>query len=514
MNNVLLASVFLLGACVAPPVAVPETTVSQDTPIRVSQNVQNQVDILFMVDNSPSMEAMQAELVAKFPQFLQVFGTLAHPTDGSMPQYADLHIGVVTSDYGAGNVDGSGCQRSPGGQRGLLQGKGAAADASCGAPEGAAYIQYAFGASGDTCNLAGGCSENTLGRQFTCMASVGAAGCGFEHQLESVYAALRSKDAINAGFLRPEALLAVVFVTNEDDGSAPPDTDIFDPKKLDSYGAYTTYRQTRFGVACGTPPSLAPYASSMGLLAGCEAAPDTMTSMIGREWDVKRYVDLFTLPPSAGGIKADPTNDVILVSIDAPTSSVETILATVGTGGGKQPSPAYVPCAALGPQCVVALQHSCQNQASPAFFGDPPVRLDTVIGAAHLHQHADICGTDPSKTPDYSQALQKVAGLISSSLRPGCVPAPLTNVDDPDCVVEDITTSNDGTQTQVSIPGCLTAGGTFPCWRAVVTPSCAPPASPQSISIAIDRNGVPAQPMTSARVECSTKACPADDPNC
>ena len=514
MKILLVAVASMLVACVAPPVAAPETTVSQDTPIRVSQNVQNQVDILFMIDNSPSMEAMQAELVAKFPQFLDVFDKLAHPTDGSMPQYADLHIGVVTSDYGAGNVDGAGCQRSPGGQRGLLQAKGAAAAASCGAPTGAAYIEYAFGASGDTCNLAAGCSSVHLGEQFACMASVGAKGCGFEHQLESVYAALRSTDATNAGFLRADALLAVVFVTNEDDGSAPPDTDIFDPTKINEYGAYTTFRQTRFGVACGTPPALVPYAASMGPLVACEAAPDSARSMIGREWDVKRYVDLFTLPPTAGGIKADPANNVILVGIDAPTSPVETLLATVGTGGGKPPNAAYVPCSPVGPQCAVTLQHSCQNQASPAFFGDPPVRLGTVIEAAHLNQSANICGTDPTKPPDYSQTLQKVASLISSSLKPGCVPAPLTSVNEPDCVVEDVTTRNDGTQTQVSIPACTTAAGRYPCWSATVTPRCAPPASPQSISIDIERNGVPAPPMTSARVECSTRACPADHPDC
>lgn len=153
-------------------------------------------------------------------------------------------------------------------------------------------------------------------------------------------------------------------------------------------------RQTRSGIACGTPPSLAPYASSMGRFAGCEAAPDTMTSLIGNDRDEKRYVDLFTLPPSVDDIATDPTNDVIVVGIDAPTPGVQTILAIVGAGGGKQPSLTWAP---LGPQCIVALQHSCQEQPSPAFFGVPSVRLDTVIGAAHLNQHADICGTACSR---------------------------------------------------------------------------------------------------------------------
>ncbi len=65
------------------------------------------------------------------------------------------------------------------------------------------------------------------------MASVGALGCGFEHQLESVYAALNKTNALSNGngpngdFLRADAVLAVVFVTNEDDASADPATRTF-----------------------------------------------------------------------------------------------------------------------------------------------------------------------------------------------------------------------------------------------------------------------------------------------
>ncbi|MCU1278936.1 MAG: hypothetical protein JWM53_2482, partial [bacterium] len=59
----------------------------------------------------------------------------------------------------------------------------------------------------------------TLEQTFTCMAAVGSRGCGFEHPLESVYAALTNR-VENAGSLRDDALWAVVFVINEDDGAA------------------------------------------------------------------------------------------------------------------------------------------------------------------------------------------------------------------------------------------------------------------------------------------------------
>ena len=64
--RICIAAVVAAAACTAcfdPPVATPQTRVTQETPIRVPQNPQNKVDILFMVDNSLSMDAMQAEPV-------------------------------------------------------------------------------------------------------------------------------------------------------------------------------------------------------------------------------------------------------------------------------------------------------------------------------------------------------------------------------------------------------------------------------------------------------------------
>ncbi|MEO9196347.1 MAG: hypothetical protein ABI445_22060 [Polyangia bacterium] len=510
----LLLSTFL-GACVAPPVEAPQTTVEEQTNVETAQTIKNKVDLLFMVDNSFSMDAMQAELLAKFPSFLQAFDKLAHPTDGSSPQYPDLHIGVVTSDYGAGAIAGGGCDASPGGQHGLIQAVGAAADSSCKAPMGSAYIQYAYGASGDTCNIPGGCSSASLGAQFTCAASVGSKGCGFEHQLESVYAALTSTAGTNAGFLRPDAILAVVFVTNEDDSSSPPNVDFFnsDPNKVAQYGAYTTYRQTHFGIACGMPPVLTPEGSSNGALT-CEPAPNTTASMVGGEYDISRYTDLFTTP---GKLKANPATDVILVAIDAPTTPFETILANTGTGNGKSPSPSYTTCSTLGTNCIAALQHSCQNTVQPAFFGDPPLRLDAVIKNQKLNTTSNICGDDPSQTPDYSASLAKVAGLIVSALKPSCLLAPLKTVTlngsaRPDCVVQDVVGS-----TVTTLPYCPDAPNTFPCWQEQENPQCTKLCDPTTgklvqPGITIDRNGQKAPDGDQAAIACNTIALANQDP--
>ena len=46
-------------------------------PFSISQNATNKMDILFMVDNSTSMDAMQTELRTRFPSFVQPFVDLA-----------------------------------------------------------------------------------------------------------------------------------------------------------------------------------------------------------------------------------------------------------------------------------------------------------------------------------------------------------------------------------------------------------------------------------------------------
>ena len=67
---------------------------------------------------------------------------------------------------------------------------------------------------------------------FTCIAAVGDSGCGFEQPLASVVRALgadgRPAPPENQGFLRPDALLFIVLLTDEDDCSVPAGSNLFD----------------------------------------------------------------------------------------------------------------------------------------------------------------------------------------------------------------------------------------------------------------------------------------------
>jgi len=516
-NLILAAPITLMGiwACFNNPVETPTPKVTQETDVRVEQNIKNKVDILFMIDDSPSMSPKQNELKARFPELIKILD------DFGKGNPAWYHIGVVTSDLGAGPFNLGSGQCHPGGKGGKLQAVGAGADASCMPPtRGLNFIDYnqlmpdANGVPDS--NLPPG---QSLATTFQCMASVGDKGCGFEHQLEAVYTALHTKPAENHDFLRPEALLVVVWVTDEDDCSidAMNGQDLFDPSKTMQYGALLSYRCTQYGIVCKNPATgnmeQLPYGDSMGTWTNCtsEAPPN------GHLADINKYINFFKAPSAMGGVKVDP-NDVILVGIDASASGgVSSLLAN------PNPSPPgpYVPCPGpISGTCGVVLQHSCISPTNTQFFGDPAVRLNQVIGSVKNQQLTSICDTS------YQSALQSLGQLIVSNIGAGCITSPFENSAKPDCVVEDITANADGSTTTVEIPWCG-ANHEVPatCWllesKTVCDPNapaanccapvCAKDGDPgQHYGIKIDRGGKQPPASTNARVACNTIAVSKD----
>ncbi len=518
-----------LFACYDAPVETPQPKTIQETKVRVAQNTKDKVDLLFLIDNSPSMAPKQAELKSRFPQLIQIL------QDFGKMNPADYHIGVVTSDLGAGPYNINRGQCHPGGDGAQLQAKGAAADASCGTLGNSLnYIEYnqkVTDAMGNpTSNLPPG---QDLATTFGCMASVGDLGCGFEQQLESVYKALHDNIPANAGFLRDDAILVVVWVTDEDDDcSIDPSSDLFDTSAtgMMNYGALLSYRGTQYGLVCDAPGSNAgptqrpPYGDSGGPLNGCVPAPNPNGNVMGvpgsmsegKCIDVSKYINFFTQPKANGGVKIDP-NDVILVGITAPEVPVQAILANV-----KAPVGPYQTCPGpidpSGSGCAVVLQHSCVSTTNTSFFGDPAVRIRSVINSINAvnpmnSQNTSICDSS------YQQALQGLGNIIVSSLKPGCLGAPIENADtNPDCVVEDVSRMADGTTSVTEIPWCGTNDDTMamnstvkPCWylktnslcTAVNDPNGGPP---QQFGVSIIRPTSGPPPNTTAQVSCATVA--------
>jgi hypothetical protein len=498
----------------------------QETDVTVQQDVKNKVDILFMVDDSQSMIPKQQALQARFPDLIKVlddFGAKGSP--------AWYHIGVVTSDLGSAQSRDAGC--TPGGLGGRLQTIGRGTPNKY--PDGTACTAVTGGVNfidynqlNMTNNLPAG---RSLGDQFTCMANVGTVGCGFEQQLESPFKALKGcmpdangnypncSIAENKGFLRYDSIAVVVWITDEDDDcSAPSDSDLFDLNKTGTYGSLLSYRGTNYGVMCqqNGMDALMPYADSGGPLMGCHGAPNPMTITTdlgndqgappngqGKCMDVQRYINFYQKTLDNGGLRVDP-NDVILTAIDAPETPVQSFIGNPST---------YAPCAAGatvdGKNCAVLLQHSCN--ASASFFGDPAVRINQVINSVTNKNITSICAAD------YSTALQTLGMQIVSHLGVACLSSPITDPAAPDCVVEDRLNADDSVVD--SIPACATNGNVQPCWAYQQNDKCPQVVNPANCtvtqgSIAINRDQSSIPPGTHARVACATLAHSSNAGNC
>jgi hypothetical protein len=201
---------FALWACVSHPLAQPIPEPRQVTDIYITVAPVRHLDLLFMVDNSGSMKPKQDKMKAQFPKLIDA---LRDPLDQTLP---DLRIAIVDSDLGAGN---STLCKGAYGDMGQFQMRGAA---DCGANADARWLEY-------TKNNAINFTGDDPSPVFGCLASnVGVSGCGFEHQLAALeWAFYFDGNKSQLDFLRPEAYLGIVLLTDEDDCSAPPNTNMF-----------------------------------------------------------------------------------------------------------------------------------------------------------------------------------------------------------------------------------------------------------------------------------------------
>ncbi len=194
--------------------------------VQTSQEPIKDVDVLFMVDNSGSMEQEQINLAQNFPVLIEKIEAAQ----------MDYRVGVISSDLGAGDYGHPSCEVS-GGDAGALETTPRISGCQ---PPTDPWIQKVDGKT----NVPG----DDVSAAFACIAKLGIGGCGFESQLEAVYQALET----NPGFLRAAAALVVVYITDEDDCSAV-DPTLFDPanQEIDGpLGPLTSFRCFEHGIVC------------------------------------------------------------------------------------------------------------------------------------------------------------------------------------------------------------------------------------------------------------------------
>ena len=252
-------------ACVSHPLTQPIPEPRQVTDAYITVAPVRHLDLLFMVDNSPSMRPKQDKMKAQFPKLIEA---LRDPYDQTLP---DLRIAIVDSDLGAGAA--TWCTKSgPYGDTGKFQMRGAA---DCGAKADAKWLEFT---KNRPVNFTGEISQ-----VFGCLAvNVGVEGCGFEHQLAALeWAFYLGDNKSQLDFLRPEAYLGIVLLTDEDDCSAPPNTNMFVPSESNESWSLrcATRGHTCDGATLSYPttaPLSVPYESCRARTdATCEASVDT-----------------------------------------------------------------------------------------------------------------------------------------------------------------------------------------------------------------------------------------------
>ncbi len=138
-------------------------------------------------------------------------------------EVTDLHVGVVSTDMGTGGYTVETCADPIDGDDGILRHHPNPMIEACD-PAYPEYLSYSS-PEPDAGQI------EWLSTGFGCISILGTSGCGFEQQLKASRRALVDHTTVtggpNAGFLRPDSLLVIVFVTDEEDCSVA-DPTIFD----------------------------------------------------------------------------------------------------------------------------------------------------------------------------------------------------------------------------------------------------------------------------------------------
>jgi hypothetical protein len=511
----LVAAVPAVWACTSRSLEAPTVTPTQVFVNTVTQKINNNLDILFMVDNSSSMDSMQQKLYAQLPTFMGVL-------EGLPMGLPSVHVAVVSSDMGAqSDTANIGCGGANGGEDGAFQ--NTAEDqgtfATCASTTLAAGAEYiSDDATGMTKNFTAG----DISTVFQCIALLGSAGCGFEHQLASIDHALGSDNydgngvpqppATNVGFLRDGAYLGIVMLTNEDDCSAPPNTTIYSENgqgdRLSNpdgpLGNYRCNGGPHGGHLCQDPNSGNPTAYNTppimqpaDVMAG---TPPTLPLANCKDNDSgsSALIPVSTFVKDIQGLKPDPANQILVAAVTGVDSTAHTPTPYAVEWTSQQNDQGAM-------ELWPSVAHNCISTNGDGSFADPAVRIAQFVNAFGSNGILySICDNS------YANALQAIATKLGQLIKPKCVNGTIqTNANgNPNCTVTNNIT-NMGVTRNVVIPDCAENGGAAPCWNLTLAPNPLPDgtanncdAGTQALSLVQDMASMNADSLNST-IECS-----------
>jgi hypothetical protein len=422
--------------------------------------VNRAVDILFVIDDSGSMRNEQENLQA---QFVTLINELEN-VQGGLP---DVHIGVVSTDLGTGGHTSIRYCETLGGDQGILgQVKGVDRAETCIGPGQRYVVDVApteciidrtddMTCRSHTCTQADcdrvaaenevlqlvtdaqGCPrcrnyDDTLSEVFSCLAEMGTAGCGFEQPLEAMHLALNENETPeNSGFLRYDAYLAAVIITDEDDCSAAQPDVIFDPdpalNNLDSELGYLhSFRCFEFGVTCAVDDRQA-----TGPRADCAPREDEAALL----YQISRYTAFME------SIK-DPAQTVV-AAIAGPVEEHVTVIRNAQ----QQPE----------------VKQTCSDDTG--YGAKPGVRLRAFV--AHFNEADALSGWAYTSVceSNFSPALEGIGNKIAEAMKVQCPGYPYAGCRNgpagtacspclPQCELYDVEGRGTENEQKMTIPWC------------------------------------------------------------
>ncbi|HEY6880938.1 MAG TPA: hypothetical protein VI299_23095 [Polyangiales bacterium] len=428
-SALLRPALLLLSACPNMELAQLNPCTVSSASLRVDTGGVSDVDLLFVIDNSGSMASEQQKLADQLPQLVDVLVTGDRYAGRTPPAgitdkdryftpVKSLHLGVVSSSMGGRDTPNT----NPGlddcnglGDDGRLLNSTEVAVNGVYQMRGESFgPEYMVGSEivaplpgcdevGDqppyqTYVASGDLSAEQLAQNFTCVSRLGVRGCPFEQQLEAMWKAVAQSNGsdpalytfldgtrghgdpsgINRGFVRENAILAVIQVSDEEDCSITEGG-----KGLIADGAEAATKYGPINVRCGA------FADQKGLL-----------------WPTERYVrGLRSLKPNNPDLIVFAA--IVGIPIDAANQDIDDILARDELQFGFP----------ANDQNAVPFTSCISSQGDKAY---PPRRfLEVAKGFGDDAIIHSIC--DDS----YSPALEKLIDRIASKLSGNCLPQPL-----------------------------------------------------------------------------------------
>jgi hypothetical protein len=444
-SAVRLALLALVAAgCAVEPLDGPEGRFCETQQL-LPMSTQPAFDILLVFDRAPSMAAAAEHLDANMRRFAAVLENTA-----GRPSY---RIAAVSSDLGAGGFEVLGCSGDGDGAR-FLPG-----------PAEAGWLTYEVWPWWTCPDDPQDCVvQNVEGSLAEAMAALAPAPgtCEIRQPFEAARRALTSVEG--QAFVREQAYLAIVFISDGDDCSAS-DSRLFDPAATD-LGPLDAFRCVEHGITCDGGP----VGRSPGDHTGCEPRTDLL------------MVDPLHTADALAALKPHP-NQLTLGLVAGPPAPVQ----VVAEGDGH------------------ALAPSCEAEVLAA---RPAVRL-AALGSAfpQRNTHTGFCNQD----------LSDVLTLLAAGFWPVGPPclsgaADPTDIDpatgiQPAC---EIAFQDPVTAQQAPIPACRMAADDqpepdteLPCWWTAPETGCE-----SGLSFQLARDDHPAD-VTYVSARCEA-ICPAD----